>query len=344
MINTFLLSPARNSTLNERWPTDASLSIANPHSVTRDASVSTLDSNSYNPFQNSSFESHHSPRTMTPSSSVSASPTMGSMELPTVISPLPTVKESMTHSLSASIAETVNLKLKGGEVEQAHITGEISLQYSGPASSAGLLVFRIEKNNTIDSLLPNKHIIRTIDESKGIYGLGKAESSSLRGRNVVCFKYKLKSSNIGSGDMLPVNFIPAWRLEDSCIKLMVKYQANSQMSTKQTAIWVKPGNKSVSSVQSTPQGTWNPERHVLSWEADALKLDGSSHQLLARFAISTGTATSQPMIALTFSCDGVTASHIALGSIEESLDDNQQAIQVQVIHQTLRSGRVIATS
>jgi hypothetical protein len=126
---------------------------------------------------------------------------------------------------------------------------------------------------------------------------------------------------------------------------MVKYQANTKLSAKQTTIWVKPGNKSVASVQSTPQGTWNPERHVLSWEPDMLKTDGTSNQLLARFATTTNIATNPPMIALTFSCDGATASNISIGTIEEPLENGDYLpIQTQVIHRTLRSGRVIATS
>jgi hypothetical protein len=267
------------------------------------------------------------------------------MELPTVISPLPTVEESSTPNLSAHIAETVNFRLKSGQVEQAQITGEINLQYSGPLSSAEILVFRIEKTDKIDSLLPNRHVLRTINEEEGIYGIGRSEVSGLRGRHVVCFKYKLKPSSISSNDVLPFSFIPAWRVEDSCIKLMVKYQANTKLSAKQTTIWVKPGNKSVASVQSTPQGTWNPERHVLSWEPDMLKTDGTSNQLLARFATTTNIATNPPMIALTFSCDGATASNISIGTIEEPLENGDYLpIQTQVIHRTLRSGRVIATS
>ncbi|KAI9289304.1 Muniscin C-terminal mu homology domain-containing protein [Umbelopsis sp. AD052] len=335
---------ARNSTLNERWPTDASLNVATPHGVVRDASVSTFDSNSYNPFLASSVESHHSPTSMTPSSSVSASPTMGSMELPAMHSPLPTVEESSSLNLAASIVETVNLSLTNGEVEHIQVIGEIALQCSGPASTADMLVFRVEKQNNIESLLPNKNILRTLNEEEGIFGIGRAEASALRGRNVVCFKYKLKPSSISSNDVLPLNFIPAWRVEETCIKLMIKCQANANMTAKHATLWVKPGSKNVTSVQSTPQGTWNPERTVLSWDADNIKMDGSSNQLLARFAITPNTATTKPMVALTFSSDGPSASNISITTIEQPTESNQHRVQAQVIHRTLRSGRVIGTS
>jgi Muniscin C-terminal mu homology domain len=339
-----MYSPARNSTLNERWPTDASLNVATPHGITRDASVSTLDSNSYNPFLASSVESHHSPRSMTPSSSVSASPTMGSMELPTVHSPLPTVEESSSPSLAASIVETVNLKLTNGEMEQVQVVGEIALQCSGPVSTADMLVFRLEKQNNIESFLPNKHVLRILNEEEGIFGIGRAEASAMRGRNVVCFKYKLKPSSISSNDVLPLSFIPAWRVEETCIKLMIKYQANTNMTAKHTTLWVKPGSKNVTSVQSTPQGTWNPERTVLSWDAENIKMDGSSNQLLARFAITPNAATTQPMVALTFSNDGPSASNISITAVDQPMESNHHRVQAQVIHRTLRSGRVIGTS
>ncbi|KAM3589382.1 hypothetical protein VKS41_000249 [Umbelopsis sp. WA50703] len=337
--------PARNSTLPDKWPTDSSLNVDpshGPHGLARGASVSTLDSNSYNPFMHSSNEAHHTPRTLTPSSSVSASPTMSSMELPSIATPLPTVEESSTPALSAYIAETVNARLKGGEVEQKQISGEIALQYSGPVSLADMLVFRLEKHDRIESLYPNKHVLKVINDEDGTYGIGKDELARMKGRSIVCFKYKLKGQDISSGEILPMTFLPAWRVEESCIKLMIKYQANSAISAKNMAIWVRPCSKGVTSVQSTPQGAWNAERHVLSWDTETLKLDGNPGQLLAMFNTSPNSA-SQPMVALTFSTEGSTASNISFNTSQRNLDPNQQHLQIQVIHKTLRSGRVIAS-
>ncbi|KAG2186247.1 hypothetical protein INT43_002685 [Umbelopsis isabellina] len=333
--------PARNSTLNERLPTDSSLNVNPSHGLTRDASVSTLDSNSYNPFTSSANEAHHTPRTLTPSSSVSVSPTMGSMELPSIATPLPTVEESSTPSLSAYIIETVNARLKGGEADQKHISGEIALQYSGPVSSADMLVFKLDKNDRIESLYPNNHLLQAISEEDGTFGIGKDELARLKGRSVVCFKYKLKGQDITNREILPLSVIPAWRVEETCTKLIVKYKANAAMTTKNMAIWVRPTSKGVTSVQSTPQGAWNPERHVLSWDSETLKMDGSLGQLLAMFNTSVGSAP-QPMVALTFNAEGATASNISFDTSQRMLNSNQQYIQIQVIHKTLRSGRVIA--
>ncbi|KAJ2962098.1 hypothetical protein NQZ79_g2797 [Umbelopsis isabellina] len=333
--------PARNSTLNERLPTDSSLNVNPSHGLVRDASVSTLDSSNYNPFISTSNETHHTPRTLTPSSSVSVSPTISSMELPSIATPLPTVEESSSPALSAYIVETVNARLKGGEADQKHISGEIALQYSGPVSSADMLVFKLEKNDRIESLYPNKHLLQVISEEDSTFGIGKDELARLKGRSVVCFKYKLKGQDITNREILPLSLIPAWRVEESCTKLMVKYKGNTAITTKNMAIWVRPTSKGVTSVQSTPQGAWNPERHVLSWDSETLKMDGSPGQLLAMFNTSPDS-TSQPMVALTFNAEGTTASNISFDTSQRRLDSNQQYIQIQVIHKTLRSGRVIA--
>lgn len=311
------------------------------HGLVRDASVSTLDSNSYNPFMSSANDAHHTPRTLTPSSSVSVSPTMGSMELPSIVTPLPTVEESSTPSLSAYIIETVNARIKGGEADQKQISGEIALQYSGPVSSADMLVFKLDKNDRIESLYPNNHLLHVISEEDGTFGIGKDKLARMKGRSIVCFKYKLKGQDVSNRDILPLSLIPAWRVEENCTKLIVKYKANAAMTIKNMAIWVRPTSKGVTSIQSTPQGAWNPERHVLSWDSETLKMDGSPGQLLAMFSTSPGSVP-QPMVALTFNAEGATASNISFDTSQRMLDSNQQYIQIQVIHKTLRSGRVIA--
>lgn len=282
-----------------------------------------------NPYYQSYIDVSTPTSIRTMSSSASHSPSL-SHEIPTQLQPIPEVSQPQ---LYASIVETTRRDESTGD--KVHVTGQIKMIYNGPSDCTSLLLLRLG-NLDADAIVPDSTFVETWHDEPGLYVLkSQAFGESHRRTPVSCFRYQVDTSM----ERLPMQLLPAWRCNGDASYLIVKYKTNENFTTSnsQLAVCVKFDSVPVSHVQSTPQGTWDPTKQLLTWSTEALTAS-SSGRLLAKF-ITNEKGSPAPVI-LKYICKDSLASNV----IMEAVPASGSTLQVKQIQTMVRSDNILFTS
>lgn len=129
--------------------------------------------------------------------------------------------------LRASVVETVNVLLKGGEVTRVLVTGEIGLSYRSPSGDTsepgpGDLKVRLTGLDSLEKKAPNPALLSAGVEP-GEFHISPTITAH-GGATTTVFKYQLALS--AASTPVPVNVKPVWRCDPTQARAIVNYSVN----------------------------------------------------------------------------------------------------------------------
>ncbi|GAA5862125.1 hypothetical protein JCM3774_006183 [Rhodotorula dairenensis] len=139
--------------------------------------------------------------------------------------------DATTPGLRASIVETVNVLLKGGEVTRLLVTGEVGLSYrpspsSAAASAAGSpLKVRLTGLEALEKKAPNPALLLPGVEP-GEFSLSAAATAAGGGPTTTVFKYQLSLPATTTVTPAPILVKPVWRCDPAHARAIVTYSVN----------------------------------------------------------------------------------------------------------------------
>lgn len=210
-----------------------------------------------------------------------------------------------------------------------HVKGQVTLTYTGPTNTPVLL--NISHLNGIQQLIPNPQYITIAEDHYILNTLNFPQ-----GQPTVCFTYQVDLNGDGRLE-LPIRLTPSWKCIDGISYLMIKHCKNQSADKMKGSLHVFYDH--VTSVQSTPQGTWDMSKNRLTWQIKDL-FDQYEHQdgpprLLAKFFIGEGEiGTAQPVY-----FNYLVKDALATGLTIHVLD-NKQLIK-QYLETTVQSENII---
>lgn len=300
--------------------------------VHANSSFSSRSTTPTNPFHYAAPTDLATPTSLhTTSSSASQSP---------ALSYLQAIPEASQPQIYGLIAESISRTPEHGG--KTHVSGSIKILYNGPTNTAEPLLLRVcNVNGTIS---PNNGYVETWEGHPDVFALkSNAFEGEQRRSAVVAFTYQQDSS----ADVLPLYLAPSWKCVEGASFLIVKYKVNEQIplsSKTQLAVCVKFDKVPVTNVQSTPQGSWDPSKKVLTWTTEALQQQQQQQQqsqqqqparLLAKFT-TEGQASPVP-INLRYYCKDSLASNVTL----EAVPASGSTLQVSQVQKLVKSDEIL---
>ncbi|GAA5990406.1 hypothetical protein JCM10908_007356 [Rhodotorula pacifica] len=127
-----------------------------------------------------------------------------------------------TPGLRASIVETVNVLLKGGEVTRVLVTGEIGLSYRSSGTPSGDLKVRLTGLDSLEKKAPNPALLLpAVDQDK--FHISPTITAH-GGATTTVFKYQLALP--ATSTPAPVLVKPVWRCDPAQARAIVTYSVN----------------------------------------------------------------------------------------------------------------------
>ncbi|WVR03547.1 hypothetical protein IAU60_000539 [Kwoniella sp. DSM 27419] len=282
-----------------------------PQSVARQASMSSVNSN--NPFD---------------------SPGLGAaLTQPT----LPV--QSSDPGLRASLSETVNVILRGKEVQRIQITGEIhlALRPSASQSTSGPIHIRLTSFEKLEKIAPNPAYLAQVPDRPGEYFLNSevlanatARSGAGAGSNdkgTLLFKYVVHVQPGKEGASAPLIFDPAFLCKDGETRMILNYRLNdqlahlSELSNLSFAATFGPG-AGVTNVQAKPAGgVWSPSTRKMQWKLDTVRATAEGGKIIAKFTTEPGQGAMTPVnVQATFGSEGSVLSGLGVEVVGGELE------------------------
>ncbi|ORY93491.1 hypothetical protein BCR43DRAFT_527035 [Syncephalastrum racemosum] len=299
----------RNSMQVEPASQISPIHVARP-GATEDAppTVSSGSASPANPFQTST-------PTSVSSNAVSRSPSLSSAVLFSSGS-TPGSPGSEAAQLYASIVETVETDGQGCKLQ-----GQVKLVYNGPTTQ-GPLLFKLSGN--VDLVPDLTYVEPWGDAENALYSLKAAAFP--RRTPILCFTYQV--DNVPR----PVQMTPAWKCIEGTTFLILKYKQTLDRQKSQVATCVKVQDEpTVTGVQSTPQGGWDPSKCQLTWST----LEEEQGRLLAKFIVE---GIGEPgLVALKFYSKDTLLSGVSF----EAVPAHGSILELKQVQMVTRSGKYI---
>ena len=222
-----------------------------------------------------------------------------------------------TAGIKVAILETVHAVFKAGQIDSVRVTGEIALSASSVDHNGSALKLRLSGTSNLERTAPNNNIIVPAGDSPDEYTLDVAalEAASSSSPLTTVFKYQLRTESASLRQFAPVEVGPQWKLEQHQTSFLMTYNGNpdcrfSSVSASASAdpfgssessgptssappvlhdvsfSVPVPGGISNGTLQTKPQGSWNPEKRRLLWKMDDLDITSSRMaKILARWQV-----------------------------------------------------------
>lgn len=277
-----------------------------PHTVSSGSASPT------NPFQTSMDAS--TPTSLS-SNAASRSPSVSSAALfSTSGSPASPAPEHA--QLYASIVETAETDGQGCKLK-----GQVKLVYNGPTTQ-GPLLFKL--NGNVDLVPDLTYVEPWGDAESALYNLKAAAFP--RRTPISCFTYQV--DNVPR----PVEMTPAWKCIEGASFLILKYKQTLDRQKSQVATCVKvAAEPTITGVQSTPQGGWDPSKCQLTWSS----LEEEQGRLLAKFIVE---GVGEPgLVALKFYSKDTLLSGLSL----EAVPAHGSILELKQVQMVTRSGKYV---
>ncbi|SAM02269.1 hypothetical protein [Absidia glauca] len=242
-------------------------------------------------------------------------------------------------TLLATIVETVNVQHPG---DAAEITGHIKMAYDGPIlRSDTVFMIRLGK---VENIQPLHALVQPVNSSDSVFTISmRVFPSQDTPTFTSLFTYHRQETALNK--ILPFVAEPAWKTSDTSTMLMVKYTLTDRMAAipdhGQLRVLVHPGRTSITKAQSTPEGAWDQQQQLFTWNASEIitHQKGTSTQpprLLAKFI--GGEDSSPPSLSLKYYCRGALASGIDL---ETWVEDKTLEVRTQIHQCITKSGTIL---
>lgn len=257
------------------------------------------------------------------------------------LSHLQAIPEASQPQISSLITELVSRtpEYRG----KTQVSGDIKILYNGPNITTEPLLLRV--CNVSGALIPIGEYVEHWEGHPDVFALKtksfdnvhQQQQQQQRRSAVTCFTYHQDSDN----DALPLYMAPSWKCVEGASFLIVKYKFNDkilpQLSKSQLIVCAKFDQVPVTNVQSTPQGSWDPSKCVLTWTMDALLQQQQQQQqqqplrLLAKFT-TEGQGSPVPINLRYYYKDCLT-SNVTL----EAVPASGSTLQVSQIQKVVKS-------
>ncbi|KAK4703007.1 hypothetical protein P7C70_g3213, partial [Phenoliferia sp. Uapishka_3] len=238
-------------------------------------------------------------------------------------------RHATTPGLRASIVETVNVLLQGGEVTRVMVSGEIQLSHKPSDTSAappGSIKIHIVNFELFEKAAPNAAYLTPIEGTVGEYVVSPSLASA--GETVTVLKYQLHISPGTERDYAPLLINASWKCERSLTRIIVNYSLNTSaklaatdtspfeedsiglQATMEGVSFDIPISAPVTTFQAKPAAQFSAERGRLSFDIEPLSIMNTANKVLA--SVSTETAAIPQHIAVRWRVGGRTISTIGV--------------------------------
>lgn len=313
------------------------LSSINEHgsSINVGSAISSSSSNDIvtNPFRHSTINA--------PSEDVfRASPSPSSSHDKITFLPSSPVLSSQHPTLLAAISETVNVQHPAGAAE---ITGHIKVAYDGPILRSDT-VFMIRLGNA-ENIRPIHTLVQPVNTSDSVFTIPMRVFATQDTPSFTpLFTYHRQETALDK--ILPFVAETAWKTSDTSTMLMVKYTLTDHMAAipdhGQLRVLVHPGRTAITKAQSTPEGAWDQQQQLFTWNASEIiahqKGTAAQPRLLVKFIGSDDSDNSPPSLSLKYYCRGTLASGIEL---ETWVEDKAVEVRTQIHQCITKSGTIL---
>lgn len=189
----------------------------------------------------------------------------------------------------------MNVIIKAEHIESAFISGQVSVEYSGPRESATPICFKLDHHDTFDSVettefadvVLNRHTIHD-----HIFKLNTQLFSNENQQQYVCVQYQKKLEK----EHVPITVIPRWKCEDSKSRLLLKCHCQSvaNLSDLQHITLTTSVTGHVQSAMSIPLGELDLSQNTMQWNLNQTMVEDEC-VIKAQFATQE-LGTPQPII------------------------------------------------
>lgn len=200
--------------------------------------------------------------------------------------------------INVYITETVHVLSKAGEAEKSVVWGEIGIDYKGPAVSATPICFRIDHQQSLDSIETTDYasvldgyslqdnIFKINTERYHQQHVGTLDNTATA---VCCIKYQTKLSH------LPITVKPIWKCEAEKSRLLVKYHVNAPATaTLDKVMFVTSVTGKVQHALSIPAGELVLSQNRIKWHLGHIAANDGEQVIKAQFT-TLEQASPQPI-------------------------------------------------
>ncbi|KAI8586550.1 Muniscin C-terminal mu homology domain-containing protein [Geranomyces variabilis] len=263
------------------------------------------------------------------------------------LSPAGSVKPAR---ISATIAEQVNVLIRGNEVEKLLLMGELSI---GSATSFADLDntkpfhFTIVNFEALAQAVPNETFCRVSSPDRPDRFECDPKALKLTALQAVpVIKYQVRITD--ATKIAPLMVYPIWKCEAAQTSLLLQYQLNPSLSTSGSNIeladvsFLVPveGGGELGRVQTKPSGIWNADRKAILWKIGQVGSEGAEepHKLLARIE-SSEPCRPGSTVAVRFTCAGSLLSGIDITFTPPEGDAATAIVELGDVTKTVTAGK-----
>ncbi|KAK8845530.1 hypothetical protein IAR55_006245 [Kwoniella newhampshirensis] len=264
---------------------------------------------------------------------------------------LPVTVASSEPGLRADLSESINVILRGKEVQRIQITGEIhlSLRPTIGIPATGPIHIRLNAFESLEKIAPNPAYLAQVPDRPGEYFLnsevlaGATAKSSASGKGTLLFKYVVHVPPGKETSAAPLILDPAFLCKDGETRMILHYRMNEtspieSLSNVTLVAAFGPG-PSISNVQAKPAGgVWSPSTRRMQWKLDSLP--SKEGKIIAKFITEPGEALTPQGVQTSWSAEGRLTSGLGLEVVSGELEGNQWAFEE--IQKSVTAGKYLA--
>lgn len=332
----------RTTTYNPVIPDDVPLGKLLEQQRTRETSA-TSEAGGMPPFSGVAATAFPSPSGMNSFGGDRTNSMLSTTSNSTVSHRIDPFESSTTPGLRASIVETVNVLIKGGEVSRVMITGEISLSHRAEEGAAVPRI-RIANFDQFEKTAPNSAYLTPVPSSPGEYTV----TTSLSSNTALVLKYQLRVPTGSEHEFVPLDVRATWKCEATQTRVMVLYTPTSggrldgggesspfgdESTTLDGVEFHIPLSVIATSFQAKPTASYIPERNRLSFVVDPIVLEkGAQGKKLLASVETLSAAVPQP-IAIKWRVKGKSVSQVEV---------EVEGTEVETVRETVAGKYLIA--
>ncbi|KAJ3152378.1 hypothetical protein HDU86_005907 [Geranomyces michiganensis] len=250
----------------------------------------------------------------------------------------------------ASIAEQVNVLIRGNEVEKLLLMGELSL---GSATSFADLddnkpfYFTITNFKALAQVVPNESFCRVSSPDtpdRFVCDPKALKATALQAVPVI--KYQVRIAD--ASKIAPLIVYPIWKCEDTQTSLLLQFQLNPALRAAGSNIelddvsFLVPvdGGGKLGRVQTKPNGIWNAERKAILWKIGHVAAEAveEPRKLLARIETSEACKPGAT-VAVRFASTGSLLSGIDITCALLQGETAAAAVELSEVTKTVTAGK-----
>ncbi|KAJ3171746.1 hypothetical protein HDU87_008288 [Geranomyces variabilis] len=252
--------------------------------------------------------------------------------------------------ISATIAEQVNVLIRGNEVEKLLLMGELSL--GSVTSFADLddtkpFHFNIVNFEALAQVVPNETFCRVSSPDRPDRFECDPKALKLTALQAVpVIKYQVRITD--ASKIAPLIVYPIWKCEATQTSLLLQYQLNPSLCTSGSSFeladvsFLVPveGGGEVGLVQTKPSGIWNADRKAILWKIGSVGSESAEEprKLLARVETSESCRPGAT-VAVRFTCTGSLLSGIGITCAPPEGDVATAVVELGDVTRTVTAGK-----